>query len=349
MAEATLERRDVKTPRLTQHVRLRGNEGVPVIFVHGNCSSSYFYEGFMKRMPKGFRGIAPDLRGYGDTEAAPVDARRGLRDWSDDVVALMDALKVQKALLVGHSMGGGVVMQLAIDHPERVSGIVLEDPVSPFGFGGTKGADGKAIHADFAGSGGGTANPEFAQRLGKKDRSAESQVSPRNVMNGCYVKPPFKAPDEEALLDSVLSTRVSDAHYPGPLTQSANWPGVAPGETGINNAFSPKFMNLSAFADVNPRPDVLWIRGADDVIVSDTSLFDLGYLGKLGAVPGWPGEDVYPPQPMVSQIRYVLDRYAKNGGKYREEVIADAGHSPHIEKPEQFERLAFNFFSDHAR
>ncbi|HUM70287.1 MAG TPA: alpha/beta hydrolase, partial [Chloroflexota bacterium] len=62
----------------------------------------------------------------------------------------------------------------------------------------------------------------------------------------------------------------------------------------------------------------------------------MGTLGQLGYVPGWPGADVYPPQPMVSQTRTVLEQYQANGGAYREVVIADAAHSPHIEKPSAF-------------
>ena len=344
-----MEARDIKTARLTQHVRLSGTDGCPVVFVHGNCSSSYFYDALLQKLPAGFRGIAPDLRGYGDTEPAPIDATRGLRDHSDDVIALLDTLQIKRALFVGHSMGGGVLMQIAIDHPDRVAGLVLEAPVSPFGFGGTKDAQGTPCFPDFAGSGGGTANPDFVQRLGKKDRSSESPASPRNVFNAFYVKPPFRAADEEQVLDSVLSTRVSDVHYPGPSIATANWPGVAPGTTGINNSFSPKYMNLSAFADLSVKPDVLWIRGSDDAIVSDTSMFDLGYLGKLGAVPGWPGEEVCPPQPMVTQTRTVLDRYAANGGRYKEEVFPETGHSPHLEQPEQFQRFVFGFFTEHAR
>jgi pimeloyl-ACP methyl ester carboxylesterase len=60
-------------------------------------------------------------------------------------------------------------------------------------------------------------------------------------------------------------------------------------------------------------------------------------------VPGWPGEEVYPPQPMVSQIRAVLEAYTRSGGSYREEVIEDCGHSPHIEKPEEFRQILFGF------
>ncbi len=344
-----MEARNVQTSRLTQHVRLSGTDGFPVVFVHGNCSSSYFYDALLRKLPAGLRGIAPDLRSYGQTEPLPVDATRGVRDWSDDVQALLDTLEVERALFVGHSMGGGVVMQVAIDHPERVAGLVLEAPISPFGFGGTRDDEGTPCWPDFAGSGGGTANPDFAQRVGRKDRSLEAPASPRNVMNTFYLKPPFRDPDEERLLDSVLSTRVADVHYPGPAIPSANWPGIAPGPTGINNAFSPKYMNLSAFAALPVKPDVLWIRGEDDAIVSDTSMFDLGYLGKLGAVPAWPGMDIFPPQPMVGQMRAVLERYAARGGRYREEVLPDTGHSPHLERPEQFQRLAFSFFLEHAR
>jgi pimeloyl-ACP methyl ester carboxylesterase len=88
---------------------------------------------------------------------------------------------------------------------------------------------------------------------------------------------------------------------------------------------------------------VLWVRGDSDAIVSDASLFDLGHLGKLGAVPGWPGEEVYPPQPMVAQVRAVLDAYRAGGGEYREEVLADCGHSPHVERPEEFRGLLREF------
>jgi pimeloyl-ACP methyl ester carboxylesterase len=88
---------------------------------------------------------------------------------------------------------------------------------------------------------------------------------------------------------------------------------------------------------------VLWVRGADDRTVSDTSAADFGYLGKTGMAPHWPGEEVYPPQPMVSQIRAVLEEYSAGGGNYREEVIADCGHTPHIERADAFRRVLMAF------
>jgi len=165
-------------------------------------------------------------------------------------------------------------------------------------------------------------------------------------MNAFYFKPPFRAAREEVYLSSMLSTKVSDDNYPGDAAASENWPNVGPGVRGMNNAISPRYCKLSDFARIEPRPDVLWVRGADDAIVSDTSLLDFGYLGRLGAISGWPGDDVYPPQPMVSQMRAVLDEYAKAGGAYREEAIPNCGHTPHVERPDEFRRLLFDFLEE---
>jgi hypothetical protein len=92
------------------------------------------------------------------------------------------------------------------------------------------------------------------------------------------------------------------------------------------------------FVETKPKPPVLWVHGSADQIVSDHSLFDFGMLGKLGAVTGWPGNDLFPPQPMVRQIRNVLDDYRNNGGTYEEKLIEDAGRTPYLEKPEEFLR-----------
>jgi pimeloyl-ACP methyl ester carboxylesterase len=232
-------------------------------------------------------------------------------------------------------------MKYAMDYPDDIASIALVAPMSPYGFGGTKDVHGTLCHSDFAGSGGGTANPDFVKRLSEGDRSEDEPTSPRNIMNGLYFKPPFRAEPEreEAFLTSLLSTKVSEQNYPGDMAASENWPNIAPGEKGMNNAISPKYCDLSGFAEINPKPEVLWIRGADDQIVSDASLLDFGLLGQLELVPGWPGEEVFPPQPMVSQTRAVLEAYKANGGNYREEVFEECGHSPHIEKPEEFRRI----------
>ncbi len=332
---------DIATARLTTRVRRleKAPEDAPrVLLVHGNLSSSVFWEELILALGPAVNAVAMDLRGYGDTRRAPLDATRGLRDFTDDLAALVDALGWSQGPihLVGWSVGGGVVMQYALDHIQQVASLVLICPMSPYGFGATKGLHGAPCHDDFAGSGGGLANPELLARLKARDTSADDPSSPRSVMGAFYFHPPFRPAREEAFLASILSAHLSDQNYPGDSTPSAHWPFVAPGTTGINNALSPKYCNVSAFGDLPDGPPVLWVRGADDQIVSDASLFDPGTLGSLGLLPGWPGKEVFPSQPMIGQTRRILDTYQTSGGTYREVVFEKCGHSPHIEHPQAF-------------
>lgn len=332
-----IESRMVQTPRLQQHVLMSGPaEGTPVLLIHGNASSATFWEETMLALPPAYRSIAPDLRGYGDTEDRLIDATRGCMDWVDDLLSLMDTLGMSKFHVAGHSLGGNVIWAMLATAPERLLSVTVFCPGSPFGFGGTKDLRGTPCAPDFAGSGGGIVNPEFARLMGEKYRGTEHQASPRTVMNSFYWKPPFRHPREEELLSGLLSERVGPDRYPGDLEPSPHWPGVAPGKFGPANAISPKYVgdSVERMLAAEAKPPILWVRGSDDQIVSDFSLFNMGTLGKLGVVPGWPGEEVHPPQPMVGQTRWVLERYAAGGGYFREEVIADTGHSPHIEKPE---------------
>ncbi len=330
----------IDTPRLRMHVLFSGPEdGVPVLFIHGNASSATYWEETMLALPAGFRGIAPDLRGYGDTEDTLIDATRGCGDWVDDLLALVDTLGVTHFHAVGHSLGGAICFSLLPAAGARVLSLTLVATASPYGFGGTRDAAGTPIWPDFAGSGGGVVNADFARRLGEGDRSEENpQSAPRVVMNSFYWKPPFRPAREEELLSSLLSEKVGPERYPGDMTPSENWPGVGPGRYGPLNAVSPKYVGdtVTRFVNAAHKPPVLWVHGADDQIVSDNSLFDLGFLGQLGAVPGWPGAELYPPQPMVSQVRAALERYAAAGGSYREVLLTDCGHSPYIEKPAEF-------------
>lgn len=337
-----IESRMIQTPRLQIHLLTSGDEqGEAVLFVHGNASSATFWEETMLALPSGYRAIAPDLRGYGDTEDKPVDATRGMGEWMDDLMGLMDTLALKRFHLVGHSLGGAILFSLLPAAGERALTVTLAAPGSPYGYGGTRGLDGQATHDDFAGSGGGVVNAEFAQRMAAQDRGSEGGTAPRTIMNTFYWKPPFRAAREEALLSSLLSERVGPTAYPGDFEPSPNWPHVAPGKWGPANALSPKYVgdSVQRFVAAAHKPPILWVRGADDQIVSDSSLFELGNLGKLGVVPGWPGEEVYPPQPMVSQTRAVLEQYTQQGGRYREEVFADTGHTPYIEQPDAFNAL----------
>ncbi|HEX3312905.1 MAG TPA: alpha/beta fold hydrolase, partial [Streptosporangiaceae bacterium] len=168
------------TSRLTVNVlSVPGRSGPPVLFVHGNVSSSLFWQPMMLALPDQYQPLAIDLRGFGDTDDEPIDATRGLRDFADDLAATVEALRLDTVHLVGWSMGGGVVLQYLVDRPGPVASLTLVDPVSPFGFGGTRGVDGILCDPWGAGSGGGGANPEFVERLAGKDRTGNSPLSPR--------------------------------------------------------------------------------------------------------------------------------------------------------------------------
>jgi pimeloyl-ACP methyl ester carboxylesterase len=329
--------RTVSTGRLETHLLETGrSDGTPVVFVHGNASSSRFFGELLADLPDRYRAIAPDLRGYGHSERRPIDATRGLRDFAADIRALVRALDLSRPAFVGWSTGGGVAMRYTLEYPDEVSSLALLNPVSPHGYGGTL-RDGTPCQPDYAGTGGGMANDEFIQRLANGDRSDESEVSPRNVMRSFYIAPDTELDPEleDSYVDALLNTATGDSYYPGDATPSENWPGVAPGEGGTNNALSPKYLDLTGIVEVDPAPPILWVRGAEDRIVSDTSFFDAGYLGKIGELPDWPGEEVYPPQPMVTQTRDVFEEYADGNGEYEELVVEGAGHSPHIEQHER--------------
>ncbi|WP_029144734.1 alpha/beta fold hydrolase [Microbacterium luticocti] len=306
-----------------------------VVFVHGNVSSSLFWQEIIEDLPGDIRPIAVDLRGFGGTEALPVDATRGVRDFSDDLHATLQALGLGAVHLVGWSMGGGVVMQYALDHPVR--SLTLQAPVSPYGFGGTR-RDGSRLTDDDAGTGGGGANPDFVARLAAKDASDEAPTSPRSVFRSSYVSADYVTANEDVWVESMLSTVTGEDNYPGDGTPSQNWPGFAPGARGVLNTMVPRYFDVSGIVEIDPKPPILWVHGTADAIVSDASAFDLNQLGKAGVIPGWPGEDVAPPQPMVSQTRDVLDAYRAAGGAVTELEIEGVGHAPHLERPGVFRR-----------
>lgn len=329
----------VQTDRIKLHYLEKPGNGDVLILIHGNGSSSLFWKELMGLIPGDYRIIAPDMRGYGETENLVIDATRGFDDFADDIHSLLDNLNIEKAHFAGHSLGGGMLFAYAGMYSDTVKSLTLVNPASPYGFGGTKDETGIPCNKDFSGSGGGVVNPDFVARLKAGDRSGEDQnASPRVVMNTFYWKPPFVPTQIEELLDGLLSQKLGDDKYPGDFVPSDFYPFVAPGKYGPMNAGSPKYLQGMAerFIEAEHKFPVLWIRGAEDQVVSNNSFFDLGTLGKMGAIPNYPGEGVFPPQPMIDQTRYVLKQYEQTGASFSEIVMEDTAHSPFIEKPAEF-------------
>lgn len=344
-----IEARTVETPRLTTRVLFSGPEdGIPVLFLHGNLSNATWWETTMLALPDGYRGIAPDQRGYGGADPeALIDATRGMGDLSDDAAALLDTLGVESAHVVGNSMGGSVLWRMMADHPDRIRSAVHADPGSPYGYGGTRDVEGTPTNSDFAGSGAGLVNPQMVERLQAGDMGTDEQVSPRNVFRALLVKPPRVVDREDAYVQAMLETHFGPRAYPGDSESSSIWPFVAPGRWGAANGLSPRWSQDPArILEAEPKPPVLWIRGADSQIISDAGPLDAGVWGSTGLVPGYPGPDAHPPQPMVSQIRAFLGKYEEAGGQAREVTLEDCGHIPFLEQPERFNEILHAFLRE---
>jgi pimeloyl-ACP methyl ester carboxylesterase len=323
---------------ITQHLRVREGGDVRILFIHGNGSDGGFWESLMRALPENITAAAPDLRGYGDTEAKPARASDSFGDYVIDLTALINALGWSKYHVVGHSLGAGICWELMLKDAHRIQSVTLVNPASPFGFGGTSTHDGKLTFPDGAGSGGGIVNPEFVRLLQEGDRSTDNPTSPLNVMNTFYWAPPVVPEMVDNLLDGLLKMKIGDRFYPGDSVPSVHFPFAAPGAYGQLNAAAPltKQGIAEALAALSPKPPVLWVRGAKDQIVSDKSLFDTAVHGAAGLIPGYPGVEICPPQPMVAQTRFVLEKYAAAGGVCEEQVMEHCAHSPYIEDPEGF-------------
>lgn len=102
---------------------LEAGAGDPVIYVHGVVTTSTIFPKYLAAYSPAFRGIAVDLRGYGDSEK-PASGFT-IKQFSKDLIALADKLGIEKPIWVGVSMGGMILQQLALDHPDRVRALVL--------------------------------------------------------------------------------------------------------------------------------------------------------------------------------------------------------------------------------
>lgn len=102
-------------------------EGRPVVLLHGSgpgVSAWQNWSSVIPRLAKSYRVVAPDLAGFGDTEYSP-DCEYGIKLWSRHLLDFLDALGLNRPLLVGNSFGGGLALAIAARHPERIAAMVL--------------------------------------------------------------------------------------------------------------------------------------------------------------------------------------------------------------------------------
>ncbi|MDQ0775546.1 pimeloyl-ACP methyl ester carboxylesterase [Streptomyces aurantiacus] len=107
--------------------------GVPLVLVHGGESDRTQFATLRAHLGDGLRVISYDQRDSGITVNPPVPYTLG--DLADDLVALLDALGLQSAHLLGTSFGGAVAQHAALRHPERVASLILVATTPSFAMG----------------------------------------------------------------------------------------------------------------------------------------------------------------------------------------------------------------------
>ena len=109
------------------HFSQRGDHGAPVVLGHGFGASTYTWKGNSDALAKNHRVYAFDMKGFGLT-AKPKDGQYHMEEYTRHLLGFLDAMKLDKVILVGHSLGGSVAARFTLLHPDRVSALVLVAP-----------------------------------------------------------------------------------------------------------------------------------------------------------------------------------------------------------------------------
>ncbi len=106
--------------------------GDPIVFLHGNPTSSYLWRNIIPYVTKDYRAIAPDLIGMGDSGKPAIEYR--YRDHMKYLTALLDSLDLKNAIFVIHDWGSGLGLHYMRENPDKVKGVVFLEAVVPPNF-----------------------------------------------------------------------------------------------------------------------------------------------------------------------------------------------------------------------
>ena len=121
--------RTVSAGAVDLHVAEAG-DGPPLLLLHGWPQHWWSFRRLIPRLAERYRVIAPDLRGWGWSDAPPGDYAKAT--FAADVRALLDAEGLDRVRIVGHDWGGYAAFLLALQHPERVERVVALDIAPPW-------------------------------------------------------------------------------------------------------------------------------------------------------------------------------------------------------------------------
>lgn len=122
----------------SNYVTINGNEffyrdsgeGTPIILIHGWPLSSSLFDDNIPALAEEYRVIAPDLRGFSNSEMSGTPSEIRVEDYAQDVLALMDELEIEQAVIGGMSMGGPIVFAMHEQAPERFLGMLLINTIA---------------------------------------------------------------------------------------------------------------------------------------------------------------------------------------------------------------------------
>jgi non-heme chloroperoxidase len=97
--------------------------GDPLVFLHGWPDSWFSFSRVLPLLPQHYRVLVPDQRGFGESERP--DSGYRIPDLAADAVAFLDAMSIERATVVGHSLGSFIARRIAIAYPDRVGRLVL--------------------------------------------------------------------------------------------------------------------------------------------------------------------------------------------------------------------------------
>jgi pimeloyl-ACP methyl ester carboxylesterase len=104
-------------------------DGIPVVLLHGlSASRRYVVMGSQALQRSGHRVVAYDARGHGASSPAPAPPQYGYDELSADLVAVLDTLGIERAVLAGSSMGAHTILRVALERPERVAALAVITP-----------------------------------------------------------------------------------------------------------------------------------------------------------------------------------------------------------------------------
>jgi pimeloyl-ACP methyl ester carboxylesterase len=129
------------TPRLRIHYQEAGTGPQVFVLVHGNFASWRWWKPILERLPNGWRALALDLRGCGESSGGELDESGSTYDipqLADDLAGFADLLRLDTFHLVGHSLGGAVALQYALHHQSRLRSLTLAAPPPATGLVGMR-------------------------------------------------------------------------------------------------------------------------------------------------------------------------------------------------------------------